>query len=70
MLEELTVNHEGKFKLVKLNIDDLPQLSQGLKITKIPAVFLINKGTIIDTFTGVPSEKVLEEFIYTALAVD
>ncbi len=27
VLEQITQQHEGKFKLVKLNIDDLPQLA-------------------------------------------
>lgn len=42
--------------MVKLNIDDLPQLSTGLNIRSIPTVFLIYKGNIIDTFSGIPSE--------------
>ncbi len=32
LLEELTIKHEGKFKLVKLNIDNLPQIASGLKV--------------------------------------
>jgi thioredoxin-like negative regulator of GroEL len=53
-----------------LNIDNLPQIANGLKVQKIPAVFLVHKGNIIDTFVGIPSQKVLEEFVNTALAVD
>ena len=41
---------EGRIKMVKLNIDDLPQLSEGLNIRSIPAVFLIYKGNIVDMF--------------------
>lgn len=47
ILEEMTANGDGKFKLVKLNIDNLPQIATGLKVRNIPAVFLINKGGII-----------------------
>ena len=43
----MTANGDGKFKLVKLNIDNLPQIATGLKVRNIPAVFLINKGGII-----------------------
>ena len=70
VLEKLAVEHKGKFKLVKLNIDNLPQLANGLKVKSIPAVFLVHKGGIIDTFVGFPQESVLKEFINTAIAVD
>jgi thioredoxin-like negative regulator of GroEL len=39
---------------VKLNIDNLPQISNALKVKSIPAVFLIHKGSVIDTFVGIP----------------
>lgn len=70
ILEEATIKNEGKFKLVKLNIDNLPQIANGLKVQKIPAVFLVHKGAVIDTFVGVPSQNILDEFINTAVAVD
>ena len=41
---------DGKIKLVKLNIDDLPKLSSGLNIRSIPAVFLVYNGNIVDMF--------------------
>eukprot|EP00347_Sterkiella_histriomuscorum_P004761 403359210 len=70
LLEDLTASAEGKFKLVKLNIDNLPQIATGLKVRNIPAVFLIHKGNVIDTFVGLPSEQQLKQFIDTAILVD
>lgn len=40
--------------MVKVNIDKLPQIANGLKVTNIPAVFLIYQGKIADGFVGIP----------------
>ena len=61
---------EGRFKLVKLNIDNLPELANGLQVRSIPAVFLIHKGNLVDKFIGIPKQEVLDEFINTALAIE
>ena len=62
VLKERVKAEEGKLKLVKLNIDDLPKLSSGLNIRSVPSVFLIYKGNVVDMFKGVPEEKELDEF--------
>lgn len=49
-LEMITKSNESRFKLVKVNIDKLPQIAQGLKVTSIPHVFLIYQGKIVDNF--------------------
>ena len=56
--------------MVKLNIDDLPQLSTGLNIRSIPAVFLIYKGNIIDMFQGIPEAQTIDDFFNTAVLLD
>lgn len=55
---------------MKLNIDNLPQISNSLNVKNIPAVFLIYQGNIIDQFVGIPSDTMLTEFIGTAVAID
>ena len=52
LLEKAALEHEGKFKLMKMNIDTLPQLATALNIKSVPYVFLIHKGNIVDTFQG------------------
>lgn len=69
VLETLTRQHEGKFKLVKVNIDKQQQIAQGLNVKSIPALFLVYKGNVLDTMTGFDPQK-LEKFIETALLVD
>lgn len=69
VLEKLTLQYEGKFKLVKLNIDNLPQLATGLNVKSIPALFLIYKGNMLDAMTGFDTKK-LEALVETALLVE
>ena len=69
VLEKLTLQYEGKFKLVKLNIDNLPQLATGLNVKSIPALFLIYKGNMLDAMTGFDPKK-LEALVETALLVE
>ncbi len=70
MLEKAAVENEGKFKLIKLNIDNIPQLATALSIKSVPTVFLVHKGNIVDTFTGVPGPAKLKDFIDTALLME
>jgi thioredoxin len=69
VLEKLTEENEGKFKLVKVNIDNSPQIAQGLNVKSIPALFLIYRGNIMDSITGVDTKK-LENLIETALLIE
>ena len=57
LLEKGVLDNLGKLRLVKVNIDLLPRISDQLNVRSIPAVFLIHGGNVIDTFTGVPSEE-------------
>jgi thioredoxin-like negative regulator of GroEL len=70
LLEKAAIDNEGTFKLIKLNIDNLPQLATALNIKSVPSVFLIHKGNIMDTFTGVPGPARLKEFVDTAVLLD
>ena len=70
LLEKKAIEAEGKFKLVKVNIDLLPEIANGLNVRSIPAVFLVSNGNVMDTFAGVPSEERLNDFINTAKLLD
>ena len=54
---------------MKLNIDKLPQIANGLNVKSIPALFLVYKGNMLDTMTGMDVNK-LEKFIETTLIID
>ena len=70
MLEKKAMESNGKFKLVKVNIDLLPEIANGLQVRSIPAVFLVSNGSVVDTFVGLPSEERINDFVNTALLLD
>jgi putative thioredoxin len=53
--------------LVKVNIDKLPQIANGLKVQSIPAVFLIYGGKVTDNFVGIPEPDRLQDFFNKAV---
>lgn len=68
-LEKVTQEHEGKFKLIKINIDNLPNIATALQVKSIPTLFLIYRGNVMDQVTGVDEAK-LDELVKTALLVE
>jgi putative thioredoxin len=53
----------GKVKLVKMNIDDHPQIAGQLGIQSIPAVIAFQKGQPVDGFMGALPESQIKSFI-------
>ena len=70
MLEKKVLESENKLRLVKVNIDTHPQIASAFKVQSIPAVFLVNRGQVVDMFSGMVDEKKLEEFVNTAKAME
>ena len=53
----------GKVKLVKMNIDEHPQIAGQLGVQSIPAVYAFQKGQPVDGFMGAVPEKQIKAFI-------
>jgi putative thioredoxin len=53
----------GKVKLVKMNIDEHPQIAGQLGIKSIPAVIAFQKGQPIDGFMGALPESQVKQFV-------
>ena len=53
----------GKVKLVKMNIDEHPQIAGQLGIQSIPAVIAFSKGQPVDGFVGAVSEGEIKKVI-------
>ncbi len=62
-LEKAVADSKGKVKLVKMNIDDHPQIPGQLGIQSIPAVIAFDKGQPIDGFSGALPESQVRGFI-------
>jgi putative thioredoxin len=63
VLEKAVAASGGKVKLVKMNIDEHPQIAGQLGIQSIPAVIAFDKGQPIDGFMGALPETQVRGFI-------
>jgi putative thioredoxin len=63
VLEKAVAAAGGKVKLVKMNIDDHPQIAGQLGIQSIPAVIAFDKGQPIDGFMGALPETQVRGFL-------
>lgn len=63
LLEKVVKAAGGKVKLVKMNIDEHPQMAGQLGVQSIPAVFAFQKGQPVDGFMGALPESQLKAFI-------
>jgi putative thioredoxin len=63
VLEKAVRNAGGKVKLVKMNIDEHPQIAGQLGIQSIPAVIAFQRGQPVDGFMGALPEGQVKGFI-------
>jgi putative thioredoxin len=67
VLEKLEVAYAGRFKLAKLNADEVPeissQLSQMFGVRSIPFCVMFKEGQPVDGFVGALPEEKLREFL-------
>jgi putative thioredoxin len=63
MLERLEAEGAGKWKLVKVNVDENPELAQHFQVRSIPHVVAFADGRAVDQFIGVLPESQLREFL-------
>jgi putative thioredoxin len=59
----------GAVKMVKLNIDEHPQIAQQMRIQSIPAVFAFKDGRPVDGFVGAISQSQIKQFIDKLVAL-
>lgn len=63
ILEKTVRDAGGKVALVKVNIDENPEIAQQLRIQSIPAVFAFDKGQPVDGFMGAQPESQIKRFV-------
>ena len=63
LLEKVVQSAEGKVKLVKMNIDDNPEIPGQLGVKSIPAVIAFQRGQPVDGFMGAVPESQIKGFI-------
>ncbi len=63
ILEKVVKGAGGKVKLVKIDIDQSPQVAQQLRIQSIPAVYAFKGGRPVDGFMGALPESQVKSFV-------
>ena len=62
-LEKIVLEAKGKIKLVKVDIDQNPELATQMRVQSIPAVFAFVDGRPVDGFMGALPESQIRQFI-------
>src|SRR5471030_235907 len=66
-LEKAVTDANGAVKLVKVNIDENPEIAQQLRIQSIPTVYAFRDGQPVDGFMGALPDSQVQAFV-SALA--
>lgn len=52
VLEELSVQYDGVVKIVKVNVDENPNLAAEYNVMSIPTMIIFKQGKPVDQFVG------------------
>lgn len=63
MLEKIVREAKGKIKLVKIDIDQNPDVATQMRVQSLPAVFAFVDGRPVDGFMGALPESQIRQFI-------
>ena len=67
-LEALARSHAGRVKLVKVNVDESPQVSQRYSVQAIPTLLVLDNGQVVSRQIGAAPEHALRTWLDGALA--
>jgi putative thioredoxin len=63
ILEKVVRGAGGAVRMVKLNIDENPEIAQQMRIQSIPAVYAFKDGRPVDGFVGALPESQVKQFV-------
>src|SRR5436305_11069373 len=63
ILEKTVRATNGAVRMVKVNIDENPQIAQQMRIQSIPAVYAFKEGRPVDGFVGALPESQVKQFV-------
>ncbi len=66
-LEQLAREHAGRLKLVKVNVDEAPGVSQRFAVQGIPTLVVVDGGRVLARQTGAAPEAALRSWLEDAL---
>jgi thioredoxin 1 len=66
-LEALAREYEGRIKVVKINVDESPELAHRYNITGVPTLMLFKDGEPAETIVGLVSLRALKASVDKAI---
>lgn len=63
ILDRVQKYNEGSAKVVKVNVDEEPELASQFQVSSIPHLVFIHNGEVVGQTTGVASEAALNDVI-------
>ncbi len=63
IIEKVVDETGGQVVLVKVNVDENPQVSQAFRVQGIPAVYALADGKVVNGFVGAQPEPMVREFV-------
>ncbi|MGV8885825.1 MAG: thioredoxin [Microbacteriaceae bacterium] len=68
ILDQIAAENSDKIKIVKLNVDDNPQIAMKYQITSIPAMKVFKGGEVVKTIIGAKPKPAIEADLAEFLA--
>lgn len=66
VVDEVSVAHEDKLTVAKVNVDDCPELAMRFGVMSIPTLILFKDGEVVDKRVGYQQKAQLEAMISKA----
>jgi len=61
VVEELSKENQGTFKIGKVNIDDNPDVAMNYNVSSIPTLMIFKGGQVVERFVGVQPKSRLQQ---------
>ncbi len=63
ILDDLAARHRGRLKVVKVNVDESPEVASRFAVSSIPALKIFKNGTVVDEAVGALPRQSLESLV-------
>jgi thioredoxin 2 len=66
VLDQLAAESQGRYRIVKLNVDENPQTASRFQIASIPTMLIFKDGKLIDRLIGAQPKQAIAERLQLA----
>ena len=67
VLDQLATESGGRYKIVKLNVDDNPSISAQFQVRSIPTMLIFKHGKMVDQIVGAVPKQVIAARLHAQL---